>query len=156
MYWESLIQASAHGFYSLIFRENCAPQWNASLRKSSFTWDRLSLELMRIASLSHDWAGEGAQAVPLKAVSSTAALLLLAKKATERFPAAQCPMPTLFPSVEGGILFKWLKGNKELKCTIFGDFIEVIRWRSPDRYDSDGIWELPVQAVAEHFEWLLK
>lgn len=64
--------------------------------------------------------------------------------------------PSLYPSVEGGITLKWIHRGKELQCTAFGDTVEVIRWKSSDAYDSDGLWDMKVEQTREHFEWLLR
>jgi hypothetical protein len=111
---------------------------------------------MRIASLEGNWDDEGAEPVPQKAARDASILLFLARAAAEQSPIARCPLPTIVPAVDGGVTLKWVQGNRELKCIVRSDNVEVVRWRSLDRYESDGFWELPVQRVAEHFEWLLQ
>lgn len=155
-YWDDLFRGTVSGVYAFVPTEGRAPMFAFGFRKVSLAWDRLSLELMRLASLGPNWDGEAAEAITQKSVSTAGILLLLAKDATQRSTALACSLPTLFPSVEGGITFKWARKGKELKCTVLEDVVEVIRWKSSERYESDGLWELPVQGVAEHFEWLMR
>ena len=140
------------------FRTIVAPETGDRAAKT-FPWNGLNLELMRIASLEPNWDGEGAERVPQKAATNAVVLLFLAKAAKdvkEQSNMTQCTFPIVLPAVDGGVILKWVQGNKELKCTVRNDFVEVIRWRSLDRYESDGFWEIPVPHVAEHFEWLLQ
>jgi hypothetical protein len=65
-------------------------------------------------------------------------------------------VPGLYPTVEGGVTLKWIHRGKELQCTALGDTVEVIRWKSADSYDSDGLWDLNVEETREHFEWLMR
>ena len=65
-------------------------------------------------------------------------------------------VPGLYPTVEGGVTLKWIHRGKELQCTALGSSIEVIRWKSSDAYDSDGLWDLNVEQTREHFEWLMR
>ena len=65
-------------------------------------------------------------------------------------------VPGLYPTVEGGVTLKWILRGKELQCTALGDTVEVIRWKSADSYDSDGLWDLKVEQTREHFEWLMR
>jgi hypothetical protein len=114
---------------------------------------------MRIASLERNWDGEGAEPVPQQATTNAAVLLFLAKaakEAMEQSTITQCTFPIVLPTVDGGVILKWVQGNRELKCIVRGDIVEVIRWRSLDGFESDGFWEIPVTRVAEHFEWLLQ
>lgn len=144
-YWGSLLLGSVHAFYSFV-----------PSTSNSVAWERLSLELMRIASLEPNWDGEEADAVSLVAVNNAALLLSNAKMLIAHSTIIEDTVPALIPSVDGGVILKWLRGNKELKCTIFGERVEVVRWRSLDRYESDGFWEVAVPQVSEHFEWLLQ
>jgi hypothetical protein len=66
------------------------------------------------------------------------------------------PIPGLYPTVEGGVTLKWIHRGKELQCTAQGDIVEVIRWKSTDAYDSDGLWDLNVEQIREHIEWLMR
>jgi hypothetical protein len=142
--WGDLLQATVRALYIPVVEAG----------RSSVEWDRLTLELMRISSLRDNWDGEGAEAIPLGAVSSAQILLQLARGAAGRLPG--CPLPALFPSTEGGIIFKWFCGQKELKCLAMADVVEVLRWRSPEQFESEGLWEIPAQKASEHFEWLLR
>lgn len=119
-------------------------------------WDRLGLELMRIASLEPNWDGEGAEAVASGSVINAQVLMRLAREAVGLSSIFNCPLPRLNPSADGGITVKWLFNGKELKCTAYERHVEIIRWRSSDRFESDGFWEVPAQKATEHFNWLLK
>jgi len=119
-------------------------------------WERLDFELMRLGNLGPNWDGEGAEAVSPVSVHTVRILLRLAREASARVPFAQYSLPSLFASIEGGICLKWDVGQRELKCVAVGETVEVIRWRSRDRFESDGFWELSAPKVAEHFEWLLR
>jgi hypothetical protein len=151
--WEILVYGAAHTRRR--FETKVAPKAGYQTA-GPFQWDRLNLELMRIASLEPNWDGEGAKPVPQQAATNATVLLFLAKTATERSTIVQCTVPDIFPDVEGGVILKWVQGNKELKCIVRGDIVEVVRWRSKDGYESDGFWEIPAQCVTEHFEWLLQ
>lgn len=150
--WGNLLHGMLRGFYTFV----PAPGPYAISAGRTFGWDRLSLELMRIASLGQNWDGEGAEAVTQKAVQSTSEMLSLAKAVMDRSVSMFYSVPTLLPDVEGGITLKWIHESKELKCTVLGEIVEVVRWRSSDRFEADGLWEVPVFGVVEHFEWLLR
>ena len=155
-YWDSLLRGVVRGFYSFVSGGDPASLAFTARSTKYFAWDRLSLELMRIASLEQNWDGENAEPIPQKAATNAAVLLFLARAAMERSTITQCTVPLIIPDVEGGVILKWVQGNRELKCIVRSDIVEVVRWRSLDRYESDGFWEIPVSRVAEHFEWLLK
>jgi hypothetical protein len=145
-YWGSLHRTAARVLYTT----------GSPVVDNSGAWDRLSLELMRIGSLPGNWDGEGAEGIPSVVVRNASIILNFARNTAERSIIRRVPLPSIVPSVEGGIIFKWARGNKELKCTAFSDFAEVVRWRSRDAYESEGLWEVPVHRVSEHFEWLLQ
>ena len=156
LYWGNLFGGTIRASYTFVTTGYESSRVGSAASVSPVAWERLGLELMRIASLEPDWDGEGAESVPQKAVTAAAVLLALAKKTAEQSTIAQCSVPIISPAIEGGVTLKWIHGSKELKCTLLGDTVEVVRWRSPDRYESDGFWEIPVPRVAEHFEWLLQ
>jgi hypothetical protein len=155
-YWGSLLLGTVRAFYTFVAGGLTPAQIGPAAAIKDLSWDRLKLELMRIASFEGNWDGEGAEAIPQEAIKAATVLLSLAQAAMERSAVEQGPLPTLIPAVEGGIIFKWACGKRELKCTILDNIVEVIRWRSPERYESDGLWEIPALGVAEHFEWLLQ
>jgi hypothetical protein len=155
-YWDSMLRGVVRSFYAIVSRDNAGSLTSMVCGTDSFAWDRLSLELMRIASLGTNWDGEGAEAVPPKAARNTGVLLFLARAAMEQSTIAQCTVPIVMPAIDGGVILKWVQGGRELKCIVRGDIVEVVRWRSLDGYESDGFWEIPVPRVAEHFEWLLQ
>jgi hypothetical protein len=62
----------------------------------------------------------------------------------------------LYPTIDGAVTLKWIYHGRELKCTITGDSVEVVRWRSDASYESDGLWDLTVEQTREHFEWLMR
>lgn len=155
-FWETFVDHAVR-FYTMV---TMAPTDRSRILMcspsiSSLSWDRLSIELMRIANLPPNWDGESADAPSKLAVKTAGDLLIIAQTVVELATTAECPLPALFPTVDGGVLLKWTYGDKELKCTVVGDGVEVIRWKSVQAYESDGLWELPVRRVAEHFEWLL-
>jgi hypothetical protein len=155
-YWGNLLPGVVRGFYTFVPSSRSCSEIGWASCVGSLSWDRLSLEVMRIGSLEPNWDGEGAEAVPPETVRSAAALLFLARTAMERSSGTLYSVPTVLPDVEGGIILNWVQEKKELKCTVFGEIVEVVRWRSPERYESDGLWEVPVQGVMEHFEWILQ
>ena len=78
--WGTLIYGAARarrGFETIV-----APKAGYQTSKT-FPWDRLNLELMRIASLERNWDGEGAEPVPQHATTTAAVLLFLAKAAKD-------------------------------------------------------------------------
>jgi hypothetical protein len=155
--WRDLFRETVSGFYTSVAKNYMSWFIDVTERKSSVAWDRLNLELMRAASLQPNWDGEGAEPIPPNAVTTASILLSIAKNSTEQLAGGSTPsLPSLFPSVDGGITLKWIRGTKELKCTVFGNTVEVVRWRSLDAYESEGLWEVPVQEVGEHVEWLLR
>ncbi len=155
-YWGVLLRGVVRRFFALIVGQDPRALVSAATERNIFAWERLSLDLMRLSSLGPNWDGEGAEQIPQMAIKNAAVLLSLAKSATSQAPTSQCPLPSVIPAVDGGVIFKWIREPKELKCTVRTDFVEVVRWKSPDAYDSDGYWEVPVQKVAEHVEWLLR
>jgi hypothetical protein len=155
-YWGSMLHGVVRTFYAFVPGGNPISPACALGSRSFFAWDRLSLDLMRIASLERNWDGEGAEPVPRDATTNAVVLLFLARAAMEQSKTAHCPVPIVIPAVDGGVILKWVQGGRELKCTVRGDIIEVVRWRSPNGYESDGFWEIPVDRVVEHFEWLLQ
>jgi hypothetical protein len=145
-YWGSLISGKVLTYYARV-----SPR-----AENPVAFDRLNLELMRIASLDPNWDGEGADAISQEAANNASRLITLAREAIEHSPIIEIPMPSLVPSVDGAVVLRWIRAGKELKCTVFGDRVEVIRWRSQEQYESDGFWEVPIDHVAEHFSWLLE
>jgi hypothetical protein len=152
----TLFRGVVRSFSALLYGSIAASSTLAANEKNSVAWDRLNLELMRIAGMKANWDGEGAEQVSQMAVNNAAVLLFLAKAAILRSINPQCPVPSMIPAVDGGVILKWVTASKELKCTVRADFVEVVRWKSRDRYESDGFWEIPVHQVAEHVEWLLR
>jgi hypothetical protein len=155
-YWGILMGQTARVLYTFATWGEHPSVFRSAGGVSAFEWERLSLELMRIANLESNWDGEGGEAVQQSTVTTTTILLTIAKSVMERFADSPSTVPALFPTVEGGAALNWIRGQKELKCTVFGDIVEVVRWRSPDRFESDGLWEIPVPRVREHFEWLFQ
>jgi hypothetical protein len=155
-YWGVLIGGALRSFFALVSGNSAATLATPVVERNSIAWDRLSLELMRIAGLKADWDGEGAERVPQMAVKNAGVLLFLARAAVLQSISLQWPVPSIIPAVDGGVILKWVTATKELKCTVRNDFVEVVRWKSPDRYESDGFWEVPIQGVTEHFQWLLQ
>lgn len=145
--WEVVVRSVARSVYYSFLRT--VPS------KNSLSWDRLTLELMRISTLESNWDNEGADAISHTAKIKMTILLSLARKAAES-ATSECSLPTVYPSVDGSVILKWIRAGKELKCTVLEDEVEVVRWQSSDAYESDGLWVLPVENVAEHFEWLLR
>jgi hypothetical protein len=155
LYWESLFRGVARSFYAMLTGIS-STILNFSAGGNARAWDRLNLELMRIASLRENWDGEGAAAISYESAGSASTLLSLARAAPGKFDAITYAMPLLVPSVDGGITLKWVHNSKELHCTVDGNTAEVIRWSSLDAYESDGLWETPIHGVAEHFRWLFQ
>jgi len=153
--WAPLRLKTIAGFFYSSFFQPPAIE-NILVTRSSLQWDRLGLDLMRIADLKVNWDGEGADAIPPEAVKNAGYLLAIAKAVAENSPFPIASSPVLSPSLEGGVGMTWTHELREVKCMVLSDVVEVIRWRSPDRFESDGFWELPVQRVVEHFEWLLQ
>lgn len=127
---------------------------------NAVAWDRLDLDLMRIASLRANWDDDGADPISQKAVTNTQLLLILARQYLSYSHIEQGATPVLAPTVEGGITLQWIRGRREMKCTVLNDLVEVSRWSSPDKYESDGYWEVPVNRISEglkeHFDWILQ
>jgi hypothetical protein len=144
-YWETLFRATIRAFYAIASQP----------RRNAAAWDRLTLELMLIANLGPNWDREGAEPISPTSVRTAAILLQFARVAAESSDVVH-PLPLLVPSVEGGITLKWIRAEKELKCTVNGESVEVVRWGSAEAYESQGLWELPVKRVPEHFAWLLQ
>jgi hypothetical protein len=145
-HWEVLVRSTLRALYTHVVSTN----------RNYSAWDRAILDLMRISTLPTDWDGEGAQAISASAVRTAYVLLSLAQTAAHSCRLLQCPVPGVFPSVDGAIVLKWVVGNKELKCTATDEVVEVVRWNSVEAYESDGLWEVPVHQTSEHFEWLLQ
>jgi len=155
-YWGILLRGAVRSFFALIAGQDPSALASSAAERNAFAWERLSLELMRLSSLRPNWDGEGAEQIPQAAIKNATDLLFLARSAMSQATTPRCAMPLMIPAVDGGVVFKWIREPKELKCTVRSDFVEVVRWKSPDAYDSDGYWEVPVQRVAEHFKWLLR
>jgi hypothetical protein len=73
-----------------------------------------------------------------------------------RKKSSPIPAPKLYPRVDGDLSLKWAYDAKELDCTAMGESVEVIRWSSPDLFESDGLWDLAAEQTREHFEWLIR
>lgn len=119
-------------------------------------WDRLKLELLRIAQLPGNWDSENAEAVAPGTVVTASRLLDLCRGVSRSLPNAIRSTPILLASPEGSIVIKWINGNRELKCIVTDDVVEVLRWSPLDAYESEGMWEVAAEGVLEHIEWLLR
>ena len=154
--WECVKAGPATSAFAMASHERHTSKWPSTLCEDALRWDRARLELMRIASLVPNWDGEGADPVSPNAIKQAGILLQSAKNAVESAELIDCPLPTIYASLDGGVTLKWTRAGKELKCTVYSDQVEVIRWRSPEAYESDGYWEIPVTKIGEHFDWLLR
>ena len=154
--WESVKAGPPNWVFMMASNERHTTEWPSTLCEDALRWDRVRLELMRIASLVPNWDGEGADPVSPNAVKQAGILLQSAKNAAESAELVDYPLPTIYAALDGGVTLKWTRAGKELKCTAYGDQVEVIRWRSPEVYEADGFWEIPVTKIGEHFDWLLR
>jgi hypothetical protein len=103
--------------------------------------------------LKNNWDGEGAQVVSQPTINTALQVIehiaiVLERKRTSVLPKVRA-------SADGSIVFKWIFGNKELVITVIGTNLEVQRWEPLDAFQSQGLWEHPIDAAAEHVEWVL-
>lgn len=66
------------------------------------------------------------------------------------------PRPFFVPSPDGTVLFKWLRSERELSVTIEQSILQVQRWAPLAAYESEGYWEVSLDEVGEHFDWLTR
>lgn len=113
----------------------------------------LRRKILGFKSLAQNWDGEGAD--PISALTVTTALRTIEQieVVLSRKNASSSPSVRAFP--DGSIFFKWVFGNKELALTVYQSAIQVQRWEPIEAVHSLGLWEVPVDEIAEHVEWVL-
>jgi hypothetical protein len=105
------------------------------------------------AQLSQNWDREGAEPISRETISTALQIIEHIAIVLERKNTSSLPSVRPFP--DGSVFFKWICGQKELAITVEGRNLEVQRWEPLDAFQSQGLWEIPVDATAEHVEWVL-
>jgi hypothetical protein len=118
-------------------------------------WDRARLELLRMSELGLNWDGENAQPVMEETVRTATVLLNEAALLADITRAPDEARPKIIPSPNGSITFKFVRADKELKCIVNQDMVEVLRWQPLAAFEAENLWEVPVSGVPEHIAWLL-
>lgn len=63
-------------------------------------------------------------------------------------------IPYVVPTPDGTILFNWLRRDKELSITVTHNILQVQRWTPLSSYESEGYWEIGLDKIREHFDWV--
>jgi hypothetical protein len=122
----------------------------------SDAWERRKLDILRIRNLQANWDGEGASAFSFETANTAEAILELAASSFHRDSLPSAELPKIVPMSDGTIIVKWIRQNRELKCIVDGERVEVLRWSPIDNYASDDLWEVDISGVGEHIDWLLR
>jgi hypothetical protein len=122
-------------------------------RPSAATLAGLRRKIASLAHLGANWDGEGGEAPSPDTVGT-------AEQVTERIAIIlerrdTSAEPSVLPFPDGSIFFKLIQGQKELAITILGRTIEAQRWQPLDAFRSEGLWDISVDDIGEHIEWVL-
>ncbi|HTC95721.1 MAG TPA: hypothetical protein VK699_19925 [Terriglobales bacterium] len=105
------------------------------------------------ARLATNWDNDGAEAVSRQTVATAEQLIEHVALVLERKNTSTSPCVRPFP--DGSVFFKWIQGQKELAVTVLGRHVEVQRWEPLDTFRSQGLWQISIDDVSEHIEWVL-
>jgi hypothetical protein len=127
--------------------------WTRDTSRTMANLSDLRRRVSEFSQLPRNWDREGAEPVSYETAATALQILeriaiVLERKNTSSFPSVRA-----FP--DGSVFFKWIRGQKELAITVEGTNIEVQRWEPLDAFQSQGLWEISVDATAEHVEWVL-
>jgi hypothetical protein len=103
--------------------------------------------------LNFNWDGEGAEPISAETINTALRVLENIAIVLERKNTLSAPSVRPFPN--GAVFFKWIQGQKELSITVEGRTVEAQRWEPLDAFHSQGLWEITVDAISEHVEWVL-
>jgi hypothetical protein len=127
--------------------------WTSDSHRINANLPDLRRRVSGFPELPRNWDGEGAEPVSGETVATTLQVLERIAIVLERKNTSSLPSVRPFP--DGSVFFKWICGQKELAITIEGTNVEVQRWEPLDAFQSQGLWEISVDATAEHVEWVL-
>lgn len=119
-------------------------------------WDRARLELLRVSKLERNWDGESAAPVMEATLRTANVLLEAAALLANSRQMLDKAIPKIFPSSDGSITFKFLRADKELKCIVDEDSVEVLRWQPLEAFEAEDLWKVAVSDVPEHIDWLFR
>jgi hypothetical protein len=127
--------------------------WSQEASRTNTSIADLRRKVSGFAQLPRNWDGEGAEPVSGETVAATLQILERIAIVLERKNTSSLPSVRPFP--DGSVFFKWICGQKELTLTVDGQSIEVQRWEPLNAFQSQGLWEISVDATTEHVEWVL-
>lgn len=122
-------------------------------RRTAATLSDLRRKVATFAHLGANWDGEGAEAPSPQTVASGEQVIERIAIILERRDTSA--EPSVLPFPDGSIFFKLIQGQKELAITVLGRTVEAQRWHPLDAFHSQGLWQIQVDDVREHIEWVL-
>jgi hypothetical protein len=125
---------------------------NRELLESLSAVRRFIVDCMK---LDHNWDNEGAEAISLETVTKAIAVINHAADVLKKQEFSDRLIPSVHPFPDGSIFFKWIVGQKELTITVLDGSIEAQRWEPLDAFVSEGLWEISIDDIPEHVEWVL-
>jgi len=125
----------------------------SALKGEAKTVATLRQRLAGFTKLEENWDAEGGQAISAETITTAERLLehielILSRKNILSSPSVR-------PSPDGSVTFKWIQGQKELDLMVTGQAVEAQRWHPLESYESEGLWEISVDDTPEQIEWVL-
>lgn len=103
--------------------------------------------------LKANWDGEDAQPITPETLATALQVLERLALVLERKNIASRPSARPFP--DGSVFLKWIQGQKELAITVQDRTVEAQHWQPLDAFRSEGLWQISIDDVPEHIDWVL-
>jgi hypothetical protein len=124
-----------------------------SALRSNANTSALRRKVSGFSHLPHNWDGEGAEPTSEDTINTSMRVVEQIAVVLERKNTSSLPSVRPFP--DGSVFFRLICGQKELAITVENRNVEVQRWQPLDAFQSQGLWEISVDAIPEHVDWAL-
>lgn len=125
--------------------------------------DRLYEDLKHCRTLEDNWDGDGAKRILPETISAAGRIINVVEGNLRRYAVGRPDLlPTVAPSIDGGIILKWQGRGHTLHAEILSKWSRpnyvIVEWMKMDAYGGANHWQndgLPgevVQSVSEFLE----
>jgi hypothetical protein len=126
---------------------------NSALKEEAKALATIRQKLAGFTKLAENWDAEGGRAISAETLRTAERVLehielILSRKNILSSPSVR-------PSPDGSVTFKWIQGQKELDLVVTGQAVDAQRWHPLESYESEGLWEISVDDTPEQIEWVL-